>query len=97
MEVVFLLVGLSLVATVGTFAYQALLYLKQGYWTAFSATGFCASQLKVEWCAAPSDWVGLHKVLEFFSPGGALFVVSLGLMWLCIAIAERERESHTKS
>jgi hypothetical protein len=86
-------VGLSLLATVGTFAYQVLLYLKQGYWTAYTAIGFCATQLKLEWCAAPNDWVGLHKMLELFSPGGAMFVLSLGLMYLCIAIAESGSKS----
>jgi hypothetical protein len=88
MEILVLVVGVSLLITVGTFAYQVFLFLKQGYWTTFSATDFCAGEMKIQWCAAPNDWLGLHKVLEFLSPGGALFLASAVLLWLYVGISE---------
>jgi hypothetical protein len=80
MELLFALVIVSLLVTVGTFAYQAVLYLKDGYWTDVSATGFCARHLKVKWCSDPAQWIELHSLLEMFSPGGLLFVVSVVLL-----------------
>lgn len=61
------------------FAYQGYLYLKLGYWVAFSVTDVCAQHLNIQWCAWPSDWFGLYKLLSTTNAGVFLWLLLGGI------------------
>ena len=88
MGLLFLFVGVAFVATFGTLAYQVFLYLKLGHWVEFSATDVCARYAQIDWCAAPFDWVGLHKLLSYFSPGGLALFVSIAVLAVVVIADE---------
>jgi hypothetical protein len=84
-----LLWGASFLAMIGTLGYQVLLYLRYGGWAPISATSFCADHLDIDWCAYPQDWLGLHSLLSYLSPGGAALIASTILVLVCAGAEER--------
>jgi hypothetical protein len=80
---------LSALAAALTLGYQAILYLQDGYWTPFSATRFCADYLSVEWCAAPNNWLGLHKLIADLSPAGLILLLSVCVSSAAFACSDR--------
>ncbi len=47
----------------------------------------------VQWLEAPTDWLGLHKLLEVIPASVALFLVSVAGNWLLILASERVEET----
>jgi hypothetical protein len=90
MELLFTVWGLSFLGMLGLLAYQGYLYLKLGAWISISATGACARYLQAEWCASPSDWVGVHKLLSHLNAGVFIWIVTT---LVCLAIAAAAGDS----
>lgn len=80
------LVAAGFLAMVGTFGYQAYLYLKYGEWIGLSVTYACGQYLEWEWCNFPQDWLGVHNLLSWFNVGAFAFLASVLAMWAAMAL-----------
>ncbi len=68
------LVGLGLLGAIAVWFYQIYIFLLNGFWMSISVVT-ALSWLKVQWALAPSQWLGLHKILDFLP----LSLFSLGI------------------
>lgn len=71
--------------------YFGVLWLKNGAWPSYTAIdGFCwlFSCAPDSWAYLPQDWLGVHKVLSWLSPPGAIFILGMAAIWAVTALDE---------
>jgi hypothetical protein len=77
-----LLLVIGVVALGLTALYQGLVFLKYGAWQPISAAWLCSYLFESQWCAAPTDWHGLHRLMVFLSPGAFAVAVAAVLIFV---------------
>ena len=91
MEALLALWTLSFLAMLGVLGYQAYLYLKTGAWVEMSVTDSCYRWLHIDWCAWPSDWIGVHHMLTTINVGFFIWSVSSVIVWIGVAGEESRK------
>ena len=75
-----LMAFLPLISAVWIFVWQVFTYLRQGNWIPFSLLDGLA-WLKVPWAVTPTDWLGLHNLLNQVHVSIGLLLLSIFLAW----------------
>jgi hypothetical protein len=85
------LLGFGILGALGILGYQIYFYLRSGYWLSISiitALGW----LESEWALNPTQWLGLHEILD--SIPLSVTSLALGFISLWAGISYDERKSH---
>lgn len=83
--------GLGVVSGIGLVAYQCYVWLRLDVWLPMSVIT-ALKWLDVPWAQRPSDWFGVHKVLEFFPLSLALPAFGVIVAASLASIAEDMRK-----
>lgn len=52
---------------------QIYYFLQIGTWPAEGLMDWMAEQFQWQWAEYPTDWIGLHKILNFLNAGASVF------------------------
>lgn len=72
---------LGALCAIGILGYQVYIYLRLGYWVPISVVT-ALGWLNSAWALAPTEWLGLHKVLGFLPLSGTSFGISVLVAWI---------------
>lgn len=75
-----LMAFLPLIVAAWVLLWQIFTYLREGSWTSFSLVDGLA-WLKVTWAVNPTDWLGLHILLNQIHVSIGFLLLSLLLAW----------------
>ena len=83
------LLGFGVLGAFGILGYQIYFYLRSGYWLSISiitALGW----LESEWALNPTQWLGLHKILNSVPLSVASLAFGFIALWVGLSYAERK-------
>ncbi len=77
---ILIFVGLMIFAPLGILGWQAYGYLRNGQWISLSVLD-AFRWMDVKWAFAPTDWIGLYKLLESTPLSVGVFITFLLLFF----------------
>jgi len=69
----------------GILIYQLYIYLKNGAWLSLSMIDGLVWTGRLSWAKNPTDWLGLHKVLDSTPLSLGLFLIGIALL-ICFRV-----------
>jgi hypothetical protein len=87
---VLLLIG-GLVAGIGIIGWQAITWLESAVWVPVSVLA-ALKWLGIPWALAPTDWLALHKALDFIPLSITLVITGIVVAYMLWAYADHLRK-----
>ncbi len=83
LDILIPILGLGVLTAIGIVGWQIYSYLKLGEWPSLSVISVL-SWCNIEWARSPSDWVGVHRILNEFPLSLASFFAGIApiALWL---------------
>jgi|SRR3989304_2915766 len=90
LDILIPILGVGLLAAIGIIGWQIYTYLKLGEWTSLSIITVLR-WFSADWARSPSDWAGVHKILNEIPLSLTAFVAGVAPIGVWLWWHERSR------